>query len=115
MNVRPNKNPSWKLVSGQVDDEKEHIRICYGDSWEVVALVAPGKGNTFIVQILCGPSDVDAKSITEAVWKDLRFYLVQLNEPDPWLYAEYHCTTMSNQYGNVHWNEYDPKIAKPQN
>jgi hypothetical protein len=42
------------------------------------------------------------------VHKELDFYLVEKNEPDPWAYAIYHCNTGANMYSTVHWS-YFPK------
>ena len=37
-----------------------------------------------------------SQEATDAVRKQLDFYLVELGEADPWGYARYHCTTVSN-------------------
>jgi hypothetical protein len=41
--------------------------------------------------------------MVKEVKKELLYYLIELEEPDPWLYAKYHCTTALNWYSMVHW------------
>lgn len=45
------------------------------------------------------------------VRRELDFYLVSKGEPDPWVYAQYHCGTASNVYFNVHWSFFVPPSA----
>jgi hypothetical protein len=47
-------------------------------------------------------SDEAAQATSEAKTA-LDFYLVELNEPDPWAYAIYHCGTASNLYSSIQW------------
>ena len=35
---------------------------------------------------------------------ELRYYLLDKGEPDPWNYAQYHCITAANLYSAVHWS-----------
>ena len=49
----------------------------------------------------------------EEVHRELRYYPdypVELGEPDPWLYARYHCGTTSNWYSRVHWGQSVPVL-----
>jgi hypothetical protein len=96
---------------GAVEAARAHIQI----SWEpkagdldglvVVARVAPGDGpSDFLVQFVIDPNDPRANEAIADVRGELDFYLVEMDEPDPWAYARYHCTTASNIYGQVHWS-----------
>jgi hypothetical protein len=72
----------------------------------VIALLCRGaRKNVFVVEFL--PASELAGTALEAgrqaVRQELDFYLVQLEEPDPWRYAIYHCTTAANIYSSVHW------------
>lgn len=53
------------------------------------------------VQFLVG--DPRNAEVVGDVKQEIQYYLFDLKEPNPWLYAKYHCGTMSNLYGNVHW------------
>jgi protein-tyrosine-phosphatase len=41
-----------------------------------------------------------------AVRKEINYFLIELGEKKPWLYAQYHCGTASNMYSRVHWGFY---------
>lgn len=106
--------PDWKWILGTVDTNEDHIKIRYGDDPEPVALVAPGKGKTFVVQSLMKQKHLfenNYQEILDDVRRDLDFLLTEIGEPDPWAYAIYHCTTASNIYSKVHWGYY-PKGYK---
>ena len=106
----------WELTEGKVDLTAPHMKLFYGDwgdpkTYEArksalpVALVAKPIGNSFVVEfphIL----DLDQSEYERSkleVTKELAFYLVDKDEPDPWEYAIYHCGTASNLYSPVHW------------
>ena len=106
-----------KLVPGVVNRDDEHIELLYGDAHKrevsgfvPVALVAPGPGKYFTVQytrqLVSENADTETGRILEEVQKELRYYLIELGEPDPWAYARYHCGTASNLYSNVFWDYY---------
>jgi hypothetical protein len=98
---------SW--VEGAVDSSGEHIRLCFGGEWEPVALLAPTGEGRYAAEFLLDPavSDEAAEAIREAR-RALDFYLVELDEPDPWAYAIYHCGTASNLYSPIHWEHHRP-------
>jgi len=109
----------WKWIEGVVDKNKDHIKITYGDvrkdeTMIPIAHIAPGEGRSFNVQFINKKDDLGNKmtSILKEVKEELNFYLVNKGEPDPWAYAQYHCTTAANMYSNVHW-EWIPKRRKP--
>lgn len=111
---------AWRWESGKVDRSKEHLEITYGnadtgnpDTFLPVALIAAPIGDTFTIQFLIDPEDAKTRQIVDAVRRELDFYLVQKQEPNPWKYAQYHCSTASNVYSAVHWGYY-PKGCKAQ-
>jgi hypothetical protein len=104
----------WKWVLDVVDPGKEHIKITYGkikhgqiagNVRQPVALVAPGRDKTFLVQFLVD-KDEKTKKIVDEISRELNFYLVEKGEENPWAYAQYHCGTASNLYSSVHWSYY---------
>ena len=99
-----------RLLSGIVNRDDEHIELLYGDANNLdpedfiqVALVAPGPGKRFTVQYTIVADNADARRMVKEVQKELRYYLIELGERDPWLYARYHCGTALNWYSLVHW------------
>jgi len=60
----------------------------------------------FTVQFLIQERDEKNKKILQDVKKELNFYLIELQEPNPWEYAIYHCSTTSNIHSTVHWGYY---------
>jgi len=63
----------------------------------------PVTSNAFIVQFLSSLQKKESKEIFKAVKQELDFYLIEKQEPDPWKYAKYHCTTTANEYSKIHW------------
>ena len=67
----------------------------------------------FLVEFLLDPTaGVEAGEAIELARKELDFYLVELNEPDPWEYAIYHCGTSANVYSQIHWGYYVPEAEE---
>jgi len=99
----------WSWHEADVDARSDHLRIHYGSadadpaSWVLAARVGRPEGRAFPVEWLVNPQDVDNKDLVEAVTRDLDFYLKDVGRPDPWSYAQHHCETASNLYGDVHW------------
>jgi len=58
----------------------------------------------FPVQFLVDRARADRHSVVAKVIKEIEFYFMELGEPDPWKYAQYHCGTASNAYSDVHWS-----------
>ena len=73
------------------------------ESWVPVARVGRGQGHVFRVQWLVDPKAVENKDRVEAVVSDIDYCLNDVGRRDPWSHAQYHCGTMSNWYGSVHW------------
>ena len=71
----------------------------------LVARVAPGQGKgQFVVEFVAPPAvSQHTPAVLAAVREELDFFLVEKDEPNPWAYAKYHCGTVSNMYGEVHW------------
>jgi hypothetical protein len=94
---------------GRVDRTKEHFELRYGftsdsDVWILVAVVGPPVAGIVNVQFLVEPDDPKNADAVSDVKKQIQSYLLELGEPDPWRYAQYHCTTMANVYPRVHWS-----------
>ena len=105
----------WRWEEGAVDRTQDHLEIIFGDvsvtmnfkEWVPVALVSAPTGKRFAVQFLIEANGPETRKMVDAVRRDLDFYLVELSgkgRPDPWEYAQYHCTTASNIYSDVHWS-----------
>ncbi len=80
-----------RWMPGLVNREREHFQLTVGHPTVLTALVGWGV-NGYVVQFVDGL----APTILDAVRRELNFYLVELKEADPWLYAKYHTTTASN-------------------
>lgn len=96
-------------TEGAVDASTEHMRLCFGDAQTPVAFVAPAQEDGFVVELLLdSTTGEDAAEAVREARRQLDFYLVELNEPDPWAYAIYHCGTASNLYSSIHWEHRGP-------
>ncbi len=84
---------------GQIDISKEHIELLWAKDESVICYVQPIDNDSFIVEFEDG---VNKKRINAAE-KELDFYLIELNESDPWKYAKYHCGSTCNLYSSVRW------------
>ncbi|SRR5713101_8972807 len=99
----------WK--EGRVDRTKEHFELRYGSAkdsswseWIPVAVVGPPKAGIVNVQFLVEPGEAKNADAVAKVKKEIQFYLIDKEEPNPWGYARYHCGTESNIYSHVHWS-----------
>lgn len=121
---------AWRWIEGLVDRSQAHFELRYGSAenaswsdWEPVALVSPAVGNAFTVQFLIGPSaSVGRVNLMTETRRQLDFYLVELQEQDPWAYARYHCGTAANIYSAIHWSHFagsdlqgEPRRRRPNN
>jgi len=104
-------NNPWHWSEGPVDPSDEHIELRYGSardggwaSWLPVARISPPVDNRFHVRLLLPPDHPDYQAIRDAMKQELDFYLLEKGEPDPWGYAQYHCTTTANVYSSIHWS-----------
>ena len=106
--MKTNPNQKWKWVKGQVDIDKDHIKISYDDDPKPLVLIAPPKRNEFVVQFLLDEASAtkEQKAKIDDVIVDLDYFLIELGERDPWAYAKYHCSTAANVYSKVHWSYY---------
>jgi hypothetical protein len=110
LNSRP--SGSWRWREGHVNRRASHFELRYGShdngawaDWVPIALIGPPKTHVFTVQFLVEKTFRTRESAIMAnVMDELNFYLVTKGERDPWGYARYHCSTMSNVYSSVHWS-----------
>lgn len=105
------KSRHWQWRDGRVSRSEDHFELRYGsiedaswDDWLPVALVGRSQEGVFDVEFLIDLADPSQAEIVEAVKKKLSFDLVDKDERDPWLYAQYHCGTGANAYAVVHWS-----------
>ncbi len=98
----------WRWRPGTVSQHGEHIRLAVGDDNIPVARIAPPADRTFAVEFLMDDKLPSNSKALKAAKRELDFYLVGKEEPDPWAYAIYHCTTASSLYSRIHW-AYFPK------
>ena len=82
------------------------------DEWVPVALVGPPIDGVFDVQFLIDQADESQAQAVGRLIKELDFYLVELGEENPWLYAQYHTTTMADAYSSIHWSFFPKRRAK---
>ena len=106
----------WTWRVGSVYGMTDHFELRYGtsekagwDDWIPVALVGLPTEQVFVVEFLIDEEQtLEHAKIIKDVKDELDYYLVNLGDRDPWLYAQYHCGTLSNAYSTVHWS-YIPK------
>jgi hypothetical protein len=106
-----NTQPDWRWEEGVVDERKEHIELCYGnadetpyENWKPIARIAKPKHHVFTVEWLVTQDSTGHQAMLADAHHELDFFLIELNKPDPWWYAIYHCNTASNLYSRVHWS-----------
>jgi len=104
MELIPCTRHIWR--EGRVDLRRDFILLTAapepeGTLTQAAALVACGQESDprFVVEILAGLSAEQR----EAVAAEIRFYLLDKGEPDPWAYAIHHCSTAANVYSSIHW------------
>jgi hypothetical protein len=105
------RSHSWAWSERSVNPEEEHFELLYGSArdpdWStgvLVARVGRAINRVFGVQFLIDRATVSPTGMIDAAVDELDFYLVNLGEPNPWSYAQYHCGTASNLYSSVHWS-----------
>jgi hypothetical protein len=95
---------------GSVDVGNEHFQLLMvapdedGHTQDkVVALIGPPDAGLVNVSFLIEENEANASTI-EKLEKEIKYYLLELKEPDPWKYAQYHGETASNLYSSVQWS-----------
>ena len=99
-----NKIQKLGWSEGLVDKNTEYIEINYKDNSDPVALIGKDDGKNFVVQLLINKDQPGNDEILKVVICDLDYYLIEKQEEDPWQYAKYHCSTVSNLYSSVYWH-----------
>jgi hypothetical protein len=100
-----------KLELGDINVSSAHFAI-FSDSaieagWpeaKPVALVGSPHEGVVPFQLLFNEGDPAMSELGNRVRREVNFYFVELNEADPWKYAQYHAGTASNVYGDLHWS-----------
>jgi hypothetical protein len=112
--MRDDPRGKSRWFEGSVNPDREHIRICVGDDWEPIALIAPVSEAEFAAEFLIDSAkDPSAEEARDMVRAELDFYLNEKDELRPWAYAVYHCGTTSNVYSSVHWEHHRPGADGP--
>ena len=98
----------FRWAEGRVDGWGDYLSLWH-DTWPEGELAVVGPPNDGVFPVVFPYSGCEeAAEATRAVRKELDFFLVELGEPDPWLYAHYHCTTFANAYPGVRWSAHLP-------
>lgn len=92
----------WEVQ--HVNSSNEHIKISFSDLGNTlfIAKISPPQNYVFSVEFV--NNEKINEDIKKLARKSIDFYLIELQEKDPWLYAKYHCTTASNIYSKIHWS-----------
>ena len=98
-------DPQWAWREGQVDPRVDHLSLWSVEHEAEIARVGPPKEKTFPVQFLLpeGLTESALEQVRSATFRELDYYLVELGEDDPWLYARYHGGTYANLYAKIQW------------
>ena len=88
MDKKRHEPPAQKWEERFVNIKEEHIKVGYGgfeDPFVPMALVDPGEGNCFVVQLLAKKDDIDPnkRENYDALIKELNFFLVELRKEKP--------------------------------
>jgi hypothetical protein len=100
----------FRWTEGEVDPATEHFQLRWvpdvnaaGAGSRLLALVGIPIAQEFVVELI-GPSDqASSREQFEEVHRELDFYLVVRGGPNPWAYAQHHCTTAANLHSHVRW------------
>ncbi|HEY5331605.1 MAG TPA: hypothetical protein VIJ79_17130 [Acidobacteriaceae bacterium] len=100
----------YRFLNADVNRTEEHFELRYCGinhaSWDEcirVALIGRSHSDPVIVEYLIDIGDVKNAEMVLRIEKEIQFYFFELNEQDPWAYAQYHCNTSSNLYSDVRW------------
>jgi len=106
----------WAWCKRRVDPLKDHFELRYGsaedfgwDDWIPVARVGRPIDGVFGVDFIINRKTPNYRVMMDKTKKELDFYLVELRERDPWVYAKYHCGTTANVYSSIHWSFFSEK------
>ena len=106
------------FVSGEVDQDSEHIVLKYGDfsttsSAEYIKVARIGKpvAGIVTVQFLIEPADDLRIEMLDEAFSQIKSYLVVTRALSPWEYAIHHCGTSANLYSMLHWGYCADKTA----
>ncbi len=97
-----------------MNKKQDHFELHHGKAFGdliPVAIVGRVRKGLVKVQFLIDRADPRNSKIVEDTEKELKFYLAELNEQDPWHYLQYHCRTASNIYSSVHWSVVSPTFC----
>jgi hypothetical protein len=74
-----------------------------GSPWVLIARVGRPIKRVFGVELIFERT-LPTSAIIDELVAEVDFLLVTVGGPDPWAYAQYHCTTASNLYSSIHWS-----------
>jgi hypothetical protein len=74
-----------------------------------VARIGRPIDRVFGVDFIINHKTPNYKAMMDKTKDELDFYLVELHERDPWVYAKYHCGTTANIYSSIHWRFFSGK------
>lgn len=113
------KRRVWSWREGAVDRTNDHFELRYGSAddsgwneWVPVARVGAPINGVFSVQFLINRAAKSQAQTVADLTRELDFYLVELGEENPWLYAQYHTATLADAYSTIHWSFFPKRSAK---
>jgi len=84
------KSSTWAWREGEVDPQKEHIELRYGNAadtpyekWDPVSLIGKPENNIFPVKWLMDPLIQAQRDIVNKARRELDLYLLEVGGPDP--------------------------------
>jgi hypothetical protein len=106
----------WAWRKRGVGPWEDHFELRYGsakdsgwDDWMPVARIGRPIDGVFGVDFIINHKTPNYKAMMDKTKDELDFYLVELHERDPWVYAKYHCGTTANIYSSIHWRFFSGK------
>ena len=98
-----------RITEGPVSENEEHIVISYGKidtdetPFPTVARVSAPRDGVINLEFLIDDSTTHDAEVMAAVRRQVHWLFLEKSEANPCAYAQYHCTTASNNYSRVHF------------
>ena len=102
---------AWRVSNGmKYEDINKPCFVIYykhGDNqdktkWTRIARIDKPLDGVFPVSFVNFSWNIP-QSIVECVVREINYYLVELDEQNPWQYMLHHCNSAANIYSQVHW------------
>lgn len=88
-----------EIKKGKVDVSKEHFLLYFNEIRSKPYAKISKNGDGFIIEI----TNIFRSYGMELAKLEIKRYLLESKENNPWEYAKYRCRTISNVYADIRW------------